>query len=132
MRTTGLQTHIWNNNLKSILLLLLYPILITVIVWAGSMAVKLHIEGSAHITELQGFANNIVVAYWPIIFSVVIIWFLVSYFLHTKMVRRMAHSHPVTRKDEPDLYNLTENLCIAAGMTMPRLEIIETLSLIHI
>lgn len=126
MRATGLQTHIWNNNLKSILLLLLYPVLITIMVWAGSMAVNLHLKGSAHISELQGFANNVIITYWPIILAVVMIWFFVSYFFHTKMVRRMAHSHPVTRKDEPELYNLTENLCIAAGMKIPKLEIIET------
>ena len=32
----------------------------------------------------------------------------------------------MTREQAPDLYNMLENLCIARGITMPRLEIIET------
>ncbi len=42
------------------------------------------------------------------------------------MIRNMAHSHPVKRSEEPALFNMFENLCIAAGIKMPRLEIIET------
>ena len=42
------------------------------------------------------------------------------------MIRKLSHSHPVTRKEEPELYNLLENLSITAGITTPRLEIIET------
>lgn len=38
----------------------------------------------------------------------------------------MSHSHPVTRKEEPELYNLFENLCISVGLPMPKLEIIES------
>jgi len=53
-------------------------------------------------------------------------WFVIAFFFHTKMIRRLSHSHPVTRNDEPELYNLLENLSITAGISMPRLEIIET------
>lgn len=126
MRATGLQTHIWNNNLKSILLLAFYPVLILFLIWITSFIGYIFWVGEAHITEVHGFSNDIIITYWPLIITGISLWFLVSYLFHTKMVRRMAHSHPVTRKEEPDLYNLTENLCIASGMTMPKLEIIET------
>jgi len=42
------------------------------------------------------------------------------------MISKMAHSHPVTRAQEPELYNLLENLCISVGMSMPRLHVIES------
>jgi len=42
------------------------------------------------------------------------------------MVRALSHAHAVTRKEEPELYNLLENLCITQGMAMPKLNIIET------
>ena len=71
-------------------------------------------------------ANNATFEYWPLIVTGVGIWFMIAWFFHTSMVRRLSHSHPVTRQDEPELYNLLENLCISQGMPMPHLEIIET------
>ncbi len=126
MKAAGLQTHIWNNNLKSIGLLGFYPILMIGMSWIVAYMIGAFTLSSATTTEAQGFANNALSNYWPLIIAGIALWFLVSYLFHTKMVRRMAHSHPVTRKEEPELYNLTENLCIAAGMKMPKLEIIET------
>ncbi len=130
MSAAGLQTHIWENNTKSILLLAVYPFLIVGIVWLciysigqmepGMIPVSYSYEGPL------GFANMVIATYWPIIITAVAIWFTVAWFFHTKMVRNLAHSHPVTRKEEPELYNLLENLCISVGMNTPRLEIIES------
>jgi len=121
---SGLQTHIWNNNLKSIILLTLYPFIIIALVWACAFV----ISGAQTISSNTSpqFANTIIVAYWPIIFSIIIIWFLISYFFHSSMIRKLSHAKLVTRQQEPELYNLLENLCISRGMTMPHLNIIES------
>lgn len=71
-------------------------------------------------------ANSQTWNFLPLILALVGLWFVISFFCHTKMIRMIAGSHPVTRQEEPELYNLLENLCIAQGMQMPRLEIIET------
>jgi heat shock protein HtpX len=42
------------------------------------------------------------------------------------MVRMVSHARPVTRAEEPALYNMLENLCIARGITMPRMEVIDS------
>lgn len=124
--TTGLQTHIWNNNLKSMALLALYPFLIMAIVWVGSAVVGVFMmPGGTWDKAAQG-ASSILTQYWPIILTVVTGWFIIAYLFNTKMIRRMSHSHPVTRQEEPELYNLFENLCISIGIPTPRLEIIET------
>ncbi|MEM9468876.1 MAG: M48 family metallopeptidase [Pseudomonadota bacterium] len=124
-RATGLQTHIWNNNAKSMALLALYPILIIGIIWLGSYATIL--TSAVGTTErATALANNLIFNYWPIIVTVVVGWFSIAWLFHTKMVRSMSGSHPVTRKEEPELYNLLENLSIAEGIPMPRLEIIES------
>lgn len=123
-KTAGLQTHIWNNNLKSIGLLGFYPFLILGIIWAIGAA--LGFVGSSNPDAAVHVGNTLIANYWPLVLTGVTLWFVGSYFFHTKMVRKLSHSHPVTRKDEPALYNLLENLCITAGMKMPRLEIIET------
>lgn len=126
IRATGLQTHIWNNNAKSIMLLALYPFLILGIIWASALAVGALTTNSPDLSQANNMASGVIYNYWPLILTGVGIWFSVAYFFHTKMVRSMSNSHPVTRKDEPELYNLLENLSITAGMTMPRLEIIES------
>lgn len=126
VRAAGLQTHIWNNNAKSIALLAFYPFLILAMAWAIAAAFGVMTNASGSWEESSALANNLLVQYWPLIITGVGIWFTIAWFFHTRMVRSMANSHPVTRKDEPELYNLLENLCIAAGMPMPRLEIIES------
>ena len=129
----GLQTHIWNNNLKSMMLLALYPVLIVGIIWlcvfvvtnAGvPHPVRVDYNGGSY--SQTALANTVIYNYWPMILAGVFIWFAIAWFSHTRMIRKLSHSHPVTRKDEPELYNLLENLSIAAGIPTPRLEIIET------
>jgi len=122
----GLQTHIWNNNAKSLGLLAAYPFLIMGIVWLCAAAAAYFMAFEQTPQGIANLASSIIEQYWPLITAGVTIWFTLAYFFHTKMVRRMAHSHPVTRADEPALYNLLENLCITAGMPMPKLEIVES------
>jgi len=130
MAAAGLNTHIWNNNIRSVILLGLYPLIIMVMVWAVAYVIGAAQYGvgeeDLYAGHAQNFALGIVAAFWPAILSVVAIWFVIAWFFHTKMVRRLSHSHPVTREEEPELYNLLENLCISRGMIMPKLEIIET------
>ena len=126
MSTAGLQSHIWNNNLKSMILVGAYPFLIMGLVWFGVSAFLYFTSYGATPEQINEQASNVIGTYWPIIMAGVAIWFTVAFFFHTKMVRKMTHSHPVTRDEEPELYNLLENLSITAGMPMPKLEIIET------
>lgn len=124
----GLQSSIWNNNLKSLALLALYPIILAATVFIAFTAYGLALGSGAQNTlnPALGFAAGMTAQYWPMILTVVCIWFVVAYFFQGAMIRAMAKSHGVKRNDEPDLYNLVENLCIAQGMKMPRIEIIES------
>jgi hypothetical protein len=136
----GLQTSIWNNNIRSVLLLIAYPLILMGIVWAcaagGTYAHFLGLGGYNPYTYEQAsgpnpntaivVANGLIAEYWPIILAVVGIWFIISYFWHSSMINALSHAQPVLRTQEPELYNLLENLCIAEGMTMPTLNIIES------
>lgn len=130
LATVGLKTSIWNNNLRSLLLLGLYPVLLIGIGWV-IVAVFFAlfdggVTGQVRFAAATNAANLFIAAYWPSIVSVAAIWFLVAWFFHARMVRSLSGSRPVTRQEEPELYNLLENLSIAAGIPMPRLEIVET------
>lgn len=128
--TIGLQTHIWNNNAKSMMLLAAYPLIILALIWGCGFVVQnltnSHSLYGATPQMRTALADTIIYNYWPIILTGVALWFTVAYFFHTKMIRKLSHSHPVTREQEPELYNLLENLSITAGIITPRLEIIET------
>jgi len=58
----------------------------------------------------------------------VIIAFLQSFFAYwysDKIVLAMTKAKPIEKKDNPELYRIVENLCIAAGLPLPKIFIIE-------
>jgi len=48
-----------------------------------------------------------------------------SYWFSDKLVLSMAHAKLIENKDNPELYRLVENLCITAGLPVPKIYIIE-------
>ena len=50
---------------------------------------------------------------------------LISYYYSDKIVLKMTRAHEVTRENARELYNVVENLCIAAGLTVPKIYIIQ-------
>ncbi len=59
---------------------------------------------------------------FAIIFSCVMSY--VSYWYSDQIVLRMANAIPVTKEQEPQLWNIVENLSITAGLPMPKLYVI--------
>lgn len=135
MAAIGLKSQIWNNNLKSVALLVFYPVLIMGIFWVLSF-----LFGAMTSAGLQTgpyswqtatsmgmrLGNRYVLEYWPLIVTIVSVWFVIAYFLQGRMIQRLSHARSVNRSEEPALYNMLENLCIARGMKTPKLQIIET------
>jgi heat shock protein HtpX len=54
------------------------------------------------------------------------LWIVIAYFFHQSMIDAVTGASEVTRRQEPRLYNLLENLCISRGITMPKLKIMDT------
>ena len=143
MAAVGLKTSIWNNNIRSFILLGLYPLILAGMVWLVAFISGYAIlEGASGPAGYAGHyysavsadigapaaqqATAFVAAWWPAILSAAAVWFAIAFFFNTRMVRMLSHSRPVIRTEEPELYNLLENLCISRGLPMPKLEIIET------
>jgi heat shock protein HtpX len=49
----------------------------------------------------------------------------VSYWYSDKIVLAMNRARPIEKKDNPELYRIVENLCIVAGLPMPKIYIID-------
>jgi len=131
---TGLRTHIWNNNLRSVFLLAAFPVLLVAIGYAltilmtgfgGQEIVSGAGKGGAAPDLLSSELSRLpMIGAWSL--GIAAVWFVIAWFFHQSMINAATGARPVERKDEPDLYNLLENLCISRGLTVPRLAIIET------
>ena len=117
MQYLGIRQQIARNNIKSILFLLAFPLLILV----GAYVV-LYILSDQDIEH----TNTQFLSTIPMVLIGVAIWFFISYFFHTQMIQSATHSRPLERRENMRVYNLTENLCMSVGMTMPKLYIIES------
>jgi heat shock protein HtpX len=49
----------------------------------------------------------------------------ISYWYSDKIVLAMTRARPIEKKDNPELYRIVENLCIGAGLPMPKIYIID-------
>ena len=47
-----------------------------------------------------------------------------SYWYSDKIILKMSQAHLIEKKDNPELYRLVENLCITAGLPLPRIYVI--------
>ena len=117
MQYLGIRQQIARNNIKSILFLLAFPLLILVGVY-----VVLYVLSIQDIERTNAQFLSII----PTVLIGVAIWFFISYFFHTQMIQSATHSRPLERRENMRVYNLTENLCMSVGMTMPKLYIIES------
>ena len=60
---------------------------------------------------------------FAVIFSVLMN--ITSYWYSDKIVLKMSGAHPVTREENPTLWNVVENLSITAGLPMPKVYMID-------
>ncbi|MGB4292012.1 MAG: M48 family metallopeptidase [Bacteroidales bacterium] len=125
MKYVGLQSQIWKNNTRSVLLLIMFPVILYALTWLFFFILSLQKESQMTIADV----NNGFLRVFPLITAGVIIWFIVAYFSHSAMIRAATGSKPLERKENKRVYNLVENLCIAVGMKMPAINIIEDDSL---
>lgn len=124
MKYVGLQSQIWKNNTRSILLLILFPLVMFALVMIFWMIYGAY-NAEAEIDPVNEFLRTI-----PWVAAGVIIWFSIAWFSHSSMINKATGSKPLERKENKRVYNLVENLAIASGMKkMPAINIIEDDSL---
>ncbi|HYF07147.1 MAG TPA: hypothetical protein VD970_05955, partial [Acetobacteraceae bacterium] len=123
MRAFGLRTHIWNNFWKSALLLAGFPLLLAVT--AFGVALILHDDGRGFARAWSSALHNF---WWFYLigWAVALVWFAIATRASNAILDAVTGARPVTRVEEPRLWNALENLAISRGMRMPRLAVIET------
>jgi heat shock protein HtpX len=141
--TLGLTTYRRSNNFKSLLLLAAFPLLLLGLLGGIFFAFGLVMSGQRgnygyspfaafDIPSVLGtgsagdLAVSAMVAYWPIIFGIAAVWLVIGYFFNSAIIHAATGAKPMSRTEQPQLYNLLENLCISRGLTTPALYILDT------
>ncbi len=124
-------TQIRRNNMMSIVLLLLFPLIILGTIWVFLALVNYF---GTYYYDAQGnmvnvFNADIVNGYFvstiPWVIGGVGIWFLIAYFSNTALIKQATGAKPLARRDNPRVYNIVENLCMTCGMDMPQINVID-------
>jgi len=127
MKYVGIQTQIWRNNSKSIVLLIMFPLVLYALVWLFIFFTSANSDNQ-DISPVNE-ANTAFLYSFPWVTVGVAIWFLIAYFSHSSMIQKATGAKPLERKENKRVYNLVENLCIGSGMKMPKVNIIQDDSL---
>ncbi len=135
----GIYGHIRRNTAKSLLLMAAFAVLIAAYWYAGCLvysAITLPFSTGFHpksgadaFNLIDAAARSCALAGWYVPAGIVALWFAIAWTFYKRMIRAATGASCVERRQEPQLYNLVENLAITAGLPMPRVEIMETRAL---
>ena len=120
----GLSTYRWNNNIKSMLLLAVFPFLLLTLLggifylygafyahYSGGV-VSPYLFANFHLPWKEGggrpldFALSAVITWWPIVLGVALVWLVIGYAFNDDIIHAATGAKAVTRAEEPKLYNL--------------------------
>ncbi len=104
----GFYSHISGNKRKSIFLVFLFTLGVAGFGW---------LVGEAWMEQGLGFLG---------IFGVfAIVYSLVAYYAGSKMVLGVSKAKQIHKKEDPELWNVIEELCLAGGLPMPQVYVID-------
>jgi heat shock protein HtpX len=118
----GLYTHIQSNKRRSIALLFGLFFLVYLMVFAGALVAEA-LGRDAPIDLLIRKALQDLIWAAPVATLGTIVWIVIAYFFNQALIDAVTGGEEVTRKEQPRLYNILENLCISRGITMPKLKV---------
>lgn len=122
----GLYSHIQANRYRSAVLIGGLFLLVYLLVFAFVLAFNGVVIGDE---PLDVILDETWTQFWwlaPWATAATLLWVAIGYRFHQSLIDRSTGAKDVTRDEEPRLYNLLENLCISRGITMPKLQIVET------
>lgn len=104
------------NQRKTALLLILFPVSLVIIFW---------IVLSLFFTESGSWEEwwNMTMGWLPIITIAMIIWGVVCFVMQKDIMFWLSGAKPVTKKENPELYDLVEKLCAKKWIPMPKIAI---------
>ena len=124
MGSYGLRTYIWNNRLKSFVLLAGFPFLLLLICFAFALLIAAFQNPDVG----TGFAEavRLLPSLVPVALGGAALWFVIAFFAHQRIIDAVTGARRIERSENPRLWNLLETLCISRGIAIPALRIVDT------
>ncbi len=106
------------NQRKTVLLLVLFPALIFLIFW---------VVLTLFFTDTKSWDDglNMTLGIFPLVLIGIGIRWIVSFLLQKDIMFGLSGAKPITRKQNPEIYNIVENLCISKWLPMPKIAIMD-------
>lgn len=123
MQYVGIHTQQSRNNFRSLLLLLLFPVLAVALLFLFCYLLAV-INSQQAAGQAWQVSSMLFVQWAPCVLGGILIWFLIAYLANTRIINSATGARPLERKDNKRVYNLVENLCMSQGMKMPKVNII--------
>lgn len=145
MAVVGLQTAIWSNRFKTLLLVALFPLLLFGVIFgvfffqeykqvtqlsnppAQERSTISNQKTANSSTGLRALMDTATI--FSFLGPVLLVWVLISFVFHRQFIFAFTGATPITRKEYPEIYNIVENLCISRGLPSPKIGILEDESL---
>ncbi|HKG81694.1 MAG TPA: M48 family metalloprotease [Beijerinckiaceae bacterium] len=135
LRVNGLYGHIRRNNAKSLALLGAFVLLFQLVAFALQLPTL--VRNETYLAREDGLAlgslallgrasAEFFTGYWQVPLTGCLCWLVMAWLFYKPVLARATAARAVTRSEEPRLYNLVENLAIAAGLPMPAVHVMET------
>jgi heat shock protein HtpX len=121
----GLYTHIQSNKRRSAALLIGLFALVYLLVYAGALTGEA-LRRDAPLGLLIRAADRDFIASLPWATLGTLLWIFIAYRFHQTLIDAVTGGREVTRREEPRLWNLLENLCISRGIPTPKLKVIDS------
>ena len=108
------------NQRKTVALLILFPAVLFIIFW---IVISLFFTSGSG--DIFSEWLNRTLSIFPIVILVLVIWGLVSFYFQKDIMFWLSWAKAITRKENPEIYNIVENLCISKWMPMPKIAIMQ-------
>src|ERR1044072_6493505 len=124
MAAYGLYTHIASNKFRSTLLLAGLFLLIYVMVFTGALIDEVITDSGGPVKYYMAPATLDLITALPAATSAAVLWIVIAYFFHQRIIDAVTGGEDVTRLQAPRLYNLLEKLWIYPRIAMPKSKVI--------
>lgn len=125
MKYVGIYTQQRSNSMKSLMLLIMFPVIMLGMVWVFlAIITKLGAPEYEYNYPWLDIANEQFISVAPWVVGGVAIWFAIAYAFNTSMIQHATGARPLERRENPRVYNIVENLCMTCGMDMPKVNVI--------
>ncbi len=121
-----LQSSIWANRTKSLILIVSFPVLLFGILFLVFLLLSMKWAVEPQTFEVyaqESLALNLMA--FTYLGPILLVWCLISFAFHRQIIFAFSGAKPLERRICPDVYNIVENLCISRGLPMPQIGILE-------